>query len=142
MAYEIYYAIGGVLLLGIVTWLIIRWLKKRKEILRLRNQVEQDLIDKLNYVSEEFERRNIENNGSSNPYEILWEVARRNPIGRTSKPSNATEQIIDGRELHPITIRRQDIQTKPSTRNKESIGQPRISKEHSGRNFFSKFKRS
>lgn len=75
--------IGVILLLAIIIWFILRWIKKRKQnklLLDAKTGLPLDVINDFN----EAERRLKENKENGNPYKILWEIARE----RGSKSGN------------------------------------------------------
>ena len=139
--YNIIILIGAGLLIIILVWLLIRFIKSKTKISKIPNNPPEEILKELDYATQEFERRNIESNGNSNPYEILYEISKRNRVGRTTTSSIGQQSSTTTGELSSVNDRGQSIQSESTSRTTEDIRQPISVKPNSNRNFFSKFKR-
>jgi hypothetical protein len=98
----------GLILVGIVSIGVWRYLKKRKAKKQREGKIPQETLDDF----ETIERRYKEANGNTTPYETLWQYARERSERRdraTTAFSGQAEDARAGRRTEPVQAADEDI---------------------------------
>jgi len=133
MIYEILMFVGVILLLILGLWLALRFYKKKKRISLEERSPPKEILDIFNEIEQQMKGGTDENGNTKSPYSLLWEITKKRlgqePKNRISEIAG-TEQATSNRELCSELNRREDIQTRTSTKSGEnkSVDSGRISK--------------
>ena len=101
----------GLVLLIIIGFILLRRRRRNKKLKEaIINNPPQELIDELNQVGEEFERRKEQDENTS-PHQVLWDHARPKRFTESNGSIARAEQPVNNRELHQQFARSQDIQS-------------------------------
>lgn len=129
-----------VVLLVLGFWIIIRIIRKSRKKKKMINNPPQEILDELNGLEEEYERRKKED-GTTSPYKIIWEHTRRRYPYYSNETIRGTEQTTNTGELSPSSSGRQDVQVGVAESPDKDTGSSGESKPNRSRNFFSRFRR-
>lgn len=132
----------GFFLLGIIAiWILLRNLKKKKKIAELERTPPARLMEELEFAEEQMKGGIKEDGTTTNPYTILWEIAKRRRVGEELTATPRTEQGTSIRELRSEFRGQQDVQTRTIENLNNNSNKPREHKQNSIRTFLSRIRR-
>ena len=117
--YGVWMLIGIVLLFGLLVWIALWFLKKKRRIEKAIRTPPEDILNDFNNAEEELKggtdnylSNNDNGTNTKDPYEILYELRKRRGNEEADRNIKSTEQAEHDRQLSNKLNRRQELQVR------------------------------